>query len=204
MYKKVIAFVLTMFVVCAWAQESTMANNQPMVNHFQQNDSGISSSNASSANQPMSPTSSSAAQADSVAGLDASFAQVAELGQQISLASKQIQALQMKKQLAALQSDTHEQTLNFHVLRIEGFGSLLKAVLIMDNGAITSVGPGEKIDQSYRVSLITATTVKVYNKQTDAVELVPFYTGGKLQPATLMGGESTQAPSAGHVPVQSK
>jgi hypothetical protein len=117
----------------------------------------------------------------SLSGLNESFAQVAELGQQISLAQKKIQALKMKKELEALENSgsAANKPLGFKILRIEGFGSVLYAMLRTDNGGIIQVGPGEQVNETYRVVLITSSSVKVYDVKTRKVYTVPFYVPGE-------------------------
>lgn len=111
---------------------------------------------------------------DQQAALDQSFEHVAQLGQQIEVTNKEIQAANLQKQLDTLNNSRNQKNLGFKVYQIIGFDKTLHAVLIGDNGAMYDLSPGENVNDQYRVSLITPNTVKVTDIKSNQTFSVPF------------------------------
>lgn len=106
-----------------------------------------------------------------------SFGDIAALGEQIALAQRKIQAMELKTNLEALEAQQTTGHLPYKVLRIEGFGDVLYAVLSDEAGVLYQVGPGDFIGNDYRVTLIRPTLVGAININTRQFYPVPFVFG---------------------------
>ncbi len=107
-----------------------------------------------------------------------SFADIAVLGEQIAIAQRKIQAMTLKNSLEALQAQQSAGTFPFKVLRVEGFGDTLYAVLTDDAGVVYQAGPGDLVGKQYRISLIRPYSVSVVDINTQKAYAVPFVIGG--------------------------
>ncbi len=106
-----------------------------------------------------------------------SFASVAALGEEIAIAQRKIQAMTLKHSLDALQAQ-QDGGASLKVIRVEGFGDTLYAVLTDDTGAIYQVGPGDIINKQYRVTSLRPYSVGLVDIKTNKFYVIPFQTGG--------------------------
>jgi hypothetical protein len=107
-----------------------------------------------------------------------SFADVAALGQEIALAQRKIQAMTLKNNLDALQAQQNMGNFSLKVIRVEGLGDSLYAILTDDSGAIYQVAPGDLVNKQYRVTSLRPYSVGVVDVNTQKFSIVPFQTGG--------------------------
>lgn len=132
-----------------------------------------------------------------------SFADIAVLGEQIAIAQRKIQAMTLKNSLEALQAQQSMGTFPFKVLRVEGFGNTLYAVLTDDAGIVYQVGPGDLVGKQYRVSLIRPYSVGVVDINTQKAYAVPFVIGGAGEFVNDFSSAASPAMSAENKPVTS-
>ncbi|MBP9726641.1 MAG: hypothetical protein KBD83_04175 [Gammaproteobacteria bacterium] len=131
------------------------------------------------------------------------FADIAVLGEQIAIAQRKIQAMTLKNSLQALQAQQSTGTFPFKVLRVEGFGNTLYAVLTDDAGIVYQVGPGDLVAKQYRVSLIRPYSVGVVDINTQKSYAVPFVIGGTGELVNDFSSAASPAMSAENQPVTS-
>jgi len=130
------------------------------------------------------------------------FADIADLGEQIAVAQRKIQAMTLKNSLDALQAQQTMGTFPFKVLRIEGFGNNLYAILSDDTGVVYQAGPGDIIANQYRISLIRPFSVGVVDITTHKSYAVPFVIGGMDGLSSdFSNGSEESTPSSAPVPV---
>lgn len=129
--------------------------------------------------QETSPAAKDSDQLTSAVAGSESFADIAVLSQQIAISQRKIQAMELKNSLATLEAQQLTGTFPFKVVRIEGFGDTLYAVLSDDAGVLYQVGPGDLIASQYRVSLIRPSSVGVYDINAHRAYAVPFVLGGQ-------------------------
>lgn len=107
-----------------------------------------------------------------------SFGDIAALGQQISLAQRKIQAMELKDNLEKLEAQQTKGYFPYKVLRVEGFGETLYAILSDDAGILYQVGPGDLIANQYRITLLRPSSVGVVDVNSRKPFAVPFVVGG--------------------------
>ncbi|MCD8499968.1 MAG: hypothetical protein LRY43_02555 [Gammaproteobacteria bacterium] len=93
------------------------------------------------------------------------------------MAQRKIEALTLQNNLAALTAEQEGNHFSLRVVRVEGFGDTLYAIVTDSNGAFYQVGPGEFINKQYRVSLLKPYSVGVIDINTDKFYLLPFVRG---------------------------
>ena len=125
-----------------------------------------------------------------------SFADVAALGQEIALAQRKIQAMTLKNSLDALQAQQNMGDFSLKVVRVEGFGNNLYAILSDDSGAIYQVGPGDLVNKQYRVTLLRPYSVGIVDITTQKFYIVPFQVGGGIAYGESSDTASVASPSA--------
>lgn len=108
---------------------------------------------------------------------DESFSDIAALGQKIALAQRKIEALTLQNNLASLTAAQEGNRFSLRVVRVEGFGDTLYAIVTDSSGAFYQVGPGEFINKQYRVSLLKPYSVGVIDINSDKFYLLPFLRG---------------------------
>jgi hypothetical protein len=111
---------------------------------------------------------------DSDSALEDSFLRVAEIGQNIEMTNKEIEAARLQSQLASLQKVQSMRDLGFAVYQILGYGKTLSVILVTTSGSFLELGPGDMINGQYRVNLITPMTVKAMEVRTGKIFNVPF------------------------------
>lgn len=110
-----------------------------------------------------------------------SFADVAALGQEIAIAQRKIQAMTLKNSLDALEAQQNMGNFSLKVIRVEGFGNNLYAILTDDSGAVYQVGPGDLINKQYRVTSLRPYSVGVVDVNTNRFSVVPFEMGTSME-----------------------
>lgn len=156
--------------------------------------------------QEAEPVAEASEQMTSAAAGSESYADIAVLSQQIALSQRKIQAMELKNNLAALEAQQTTGTLPFKVVRVEGFGDTLYAILSDDTGVYYQVGPGDLVANQYRVSLLRPSAVGLYDMNAHRGYAVPFVLGGSgsnsnnSQGNEFTGNVTSAAPTAASVP----